>query len=82
METELPHKIFVTGGAGFIGSNFVRRMLERDVEITNLDAMTYAGVPATVAELDAYCWCDRNELEKLPLHGAHKKAYSKAASDR
>ena len=38
-------KLFVTGGAGFIGSNFVRHMLaaHRDVEIVNFDALTYAG---------------------------------------
>ena len=38
-------KILVTGGAGFIGSNFVRRTLERrpEVEILVLDALTYAG---------------------------------------
>ncbi len=38
-------KIFVTGGAGFIGSAFVRMVLERepDVCITDLDALTYAG---------------------------------------
>jgi dTDP-glucose 4,6-dehydratase len=44
----------VTGGAGFIGSNFVRQVLERepDSTVVNLDALTYAGVPATVAELD------------------------------
>ena len=44
----------VTGGAGFIGSNFVRLVLERESEATvvNLDALTYAGVPATIAELD------------------------------
>jgi len=37
--------ILVTGGAGFIGSNFVRWVLERnaDVAITNLDLLTYAG---------------------------------------
>lgn len=47
-------KYFITGGAGFIGSNFVRHVLdvEPDAEITNLDAMTYAGVAATVSELD------------------------------
>jgi len=38
------NKILVTGGAGFIGSNFVRHILaERDYEIVNLDKLTYAG---------------------------------------
>ncbi len=38
-------KLLVTGGAGFIGSNFVRHMLSKhaDVEIVNLDALTYSG---------------------------------------
>jgi dTDP-glucose 4,6-dehydratase len=38
-------RYLVTGGAGFIGSNFVRYLLaERpDVEVINLDALTYAG---------------------------------------
>ncbi|HEX6146518.1 MAG TPA: dTDP-glucose 4,6-dehydratase [Acidimicrobiia bacterium] len=47
-------KYLVTGGAGFIGSNFIRHLFanEPDANITNFDALTYAGVPATVAELD------------------------------
>ena len=38
-------RVLVTGGAGFIGSNFVRRTLaiKNDIEITALDALTYAG---------------------------------------
>ena len=38
-------KILVTGGAGFIGSNFIRHMLQKhdDIHITNLDKLTYAG---------------------------------------
>jgi len=38
-------KMLVTGGAGFIGSNFVRFVLkeEHDLEIINLDSLTYAG---------------------------------------
>jgi dTDP-glucose 4,6-dehydratase len=38
-------KLLVTGGAGFIGSNFVRRTLatRTDIQITVLDALTYAG---------------------------------------
>jgi len=40
-----PRNIMVTGGAGFIGCNFVRYMLKNDsgVRIVNLDALTYAG---------------------------------------
>jgi dTDP-glucose 4,6-dehydratase len=39
------NSIFVTGGAGFIGSAFVRQVLKEqpDVRITDLDALTYAG---------------------------------------
>ncbi len=39
------HNVLVTGGAGFIGSNFVRYLLrtEPDVRVFNLDALTYAG---------------------------------------
>ncbi|MGB2896027.1 MAG: dTDP-glucose 4,6-dehydratase, partial [Anaerolineales bacterium] len=39
------NKILITGGAGFIGSNFVHYMLinESGVQIWNLDALTYAG---------------------------------------
>ena len=37
-------KILVTGGCGFIGSNFIRLILgSRDCEVINLDALTYAG---------------------------------------
>jgi dTDP-glucose 4,6-dehydratase len=47
--------LLVTGGCGFIGSNFVRqRLLERDSPVTrlvNLDVLTYAGNPANLADL-------------------------------
>ena len=45
----------VTGGAGFIGSNFIRYVLthESEARVTNLDSLASAGVEATVAELDA-----------------------------
>jgi len=52
----MTRKYLVTGGAGFIGSNFIRYVLahESDATVTNFDALTYAGVPATVAELDEH----------------------------
>jgi dTDP-glucose 4,6-dehydratase len=47
-------KVLVTGGAGFIGSNFVRRTLATrpGVEIIVLDALTYAGRLSNLAGLD------------------------------
>ncbi len=47
-------KLLVTGGCGFIGSNFVRFALEDDpeLEITNLDALTYAGNPDNLRDLE------------------------------
>jgi dTDP-glucose 4,6-dehydratase len=47
-------QIFVTGGAGFIGSAFIKLMLEKLPEcgITNFDALTYAGNLDNLAGLD------------------------------
>ncbi len=45
-------RVLVTGGAGFIGCNFVRFLLEHDPEVTvvNLDALTYSGNLASLGE--------------------------------
>jgi dTDP-glucose 4,6-dehydratase len=45
--------ILVTGGCGFIGSNFVRHILdtEPDASVINFDALTYAGNLANLADL-------------------------------
>ncbi|NJB69442.1 dTDP-glucose 4,6-dehydratase [Desulfobaculum xiamenense] len=47
-------KILVTGGCGFIGTNFIYYMLGTypDVEIVNLDKLTYAGNRANMAPLE------------------------------
>ncbi len=47
---------FVTGGAGFIGSAFVRLVLEErpDIHIVNYDALTYAGNPENLVSLDPH----------------------------
>ncbi|MEW6040818.1 MAG: dTDP-glucose 4,6-dehydratase [Elusimicrobiota bacterium] len=46
-------KILVTGGCGFIGSNFIKYLLKKDknVRVTNLDKLTYAGNPENLFEV-------------------------------
>lgn len=45
-------KTFITGGAGFIGSNYVRHLLANsDTEITIFDALTYAGNESTMIDV-------------------------------
>jgi dTDP-glucose 4,6-dehydratase len=66
-------KIFVTGGAGFIGSNFIRHVLglEKGHAIVNYDKLTYAGNLAnleSIAYNPGYCFvrgdiCDGPGLE-------------------
>ena len=53
MSKHQPKSMLVTGGAGFIGCNFVRHMLAADpgVRIVNLDALTYAGSLDNLANL-------------------------------
>ncbi|MEO7836132.1 MAG: dTDP-glucose 4,6-dehydratase [Acidimicrobiales bacterium] len=66
-------RLFVTGGAGFIGSNYVRHVLANsDDDVTVFDALTYAGNLANLADLadDArYRFvkgdvCDRHGVEQ------------------
>lgn len=64
-------KLLVTGGAGFIGSNFVRlTLIERpEYEITVVDSLTYAGNPNNLP-LDKITFvqgdiCDRELMDKL-----------------
>ena len=73
-------KLFVTGAAGFIGSNYVRHVLATtDDEITVFDALTYAGNRANLADLEdnpRFSFihgdiCDRKAVEAaLPGHQA------------
>jgi dTDP-glucose 4,6-dehydratase len=66
-------RLFVTGGAGFIGSNYVRWVLDHsDDAVTVFDALTYAGNPANLRDLEAeprFAFvkgdvCDRQAVEE------------------
>src|SRR3954452_14935419 len=66
--------ILVTGGAGFIGSNFVRQWLaEEKTELINLDKLKYAGNLGSLADIEGnklYTFirgdiCDRNGLKAI-----------------
>lgn len=67
--------ILVTGGAGFIGSNFIPYFLElhKNINIINLDKLTYAGELSNLEEINnnkRYTFvkgdiCDRNLIEEL-----------------
>ena len=64
----------ITGGAGFIGSNFVRYLLKTyaDIRIVNLDLLTYAGRPENLPEDPRHIFvrgdvCDRKLVSRLFL---------------
>jgi dTDP-glucose 4,6-dehydratase len=47
-------KLFVTGAAGFIGSNYVRRVLAQGDEVTVFDSLTYAGNLSTLQDVESH----------------------------
>ena len=66
--------ILVTGGAGFIGANFVKYMLKNhNYKIVNLDALTYAGNINNLKDIEDHenyhfikgNICDRNLVNKI-----------------
>ncbi|MDQ6966793.1 MAG: GDP-mannose 4,6-dehydratase, partial [Mariprofundaceae bacterium] len=70
-----PQNMLITGGAGFIGSNFVHYMLasDNDVHIVNLDALTYAGSLEHLRDLPDHsrhsfvqgAICDKDLIDRL-----------------
>jgi dTDP-glucose 4,6-dehydratase len=83
-------KILVTGGCGFIGSNFIRYLLRQPetYQVVNLDALTYAGNPANLEDLHSdprYTFvhgdiCDRPCVEGLMTSGIDAVVHMAAES--
>lgn len=70
------HKsILISGGAGFIGSNFINEFLKKhpNINVVNLDKLTYAGELSNLEEVESFKnyhfvkgdICDRNLVDKL-----------------
>ena len=68
---EKPMKLLVTGGAGFIGSNFIRYILGKypDYKITNVDKLTYCGNLDNLKEVEG---CERYKFIKCDICDAKK----------
>ena len=65
--------ILITGGAGFIGSNFIRTLLKKESPFTgriiNLDALTYAGNALSLADVEAEFGGDNTNVRYVFIHG-------------
>lgn len=62
--------VLVTGGAGFIGSNFIRHLFEKtgfDGRIVNVDKLTYAGNLENLADIDKKYGSRRYSFEKMDI---------------
>ena len=74
-------KMLVTGGCGFIGSNFIRHMINKfpDYKIINLDKLTYAGNPDNLKDIEKnnnYSFvcgdiCDSSVVDKVMKEADH-----------
>lgn len=91
MDSGLAMKLLVTGGAGFIGSNFLNRFVPQypEIQFLNLDALTYAGNPQNLVEINSrpnyqFFHCDLRDADRTrgvveefqPTHIMHFAAES------
>lgn len=62
---EYKHTVLVTGGCGFIGTNFIKRLKEvhKDWQVFNLDKLTYAGINQNNDELSTFIHGDICNVE-------------------
>ncbi len=79
-------KILVTGGCGFIGSNFIRYLLKKTDfkgSVINVDKLTYAGNPENLLDIDGEYGKKRYffELSDICDYGRIKEIFSKYSVD-
>jgi dTDP-glucose 4,6-dehydratase len=78
-------KVLVTGGGGFIGSNFIRYALNEhsDWEITNLDKLTYAGNPENLKDIEGnpgYTFIHGDIADRKLVGGLFEQAFDKVVN--
>jgi dTDP-glucose 4,6-dehydratase len=60
--------IVVTGGSGFVGSAVIRHLIrESEASVVNVDALTYAATPASLAEVEGHA---RYRFERIDIRSA------------
>jgi dTDP-glucose 4,6-dehydratase len=72
-------QLFVAGGAGFIGSNFIRYVMRErpETRVVNFDALTYAGNPANLADVatdSRYSFAHGNVVDAAAVAAAMRGA--------
>jgi dTDP-glucose 4,6-dehydratase len=71
--------LLVTGGAGFIGSEFVRQAIKRGYKVTVVDALTYAGDLKRLSEVKGrYTFFKSNISNKSAMRNIFKKVWPDA----
>ncbi len=77
----MTRKYFITGGAGFIGSNYVHRLIQRGEDVTVYDNLSRAGAPKNVAWLEKTFGKDAFRLVKGDVRDAARLAESAKEAD-
>jgi len=72
-DRRIPHRYLITGGAGFIGANFIHHLIQREPEaqILNFDQLTYAGNLESLSTITSRNYqffqgdiCNQQDIEK------------------
>ncbi len=77
----MTRKYFITGGAGFIGSNYVHRLVQRGEDVTVYDNLSRAGAPKNVAWLEKTFGKDAFRLIRGDVRDAARLAESARDAD-